>query len=174
MYRQLYYLIIIEIISLFVKTIRVNTKDNTNKQKITLLHVLISNASMLFFSLFYFIMHGIIIYVLCSYNLDIFAWIYLGAGILVLVIRILLLLSSLFSSGTSGTIGTSIPMQYPSMPSPQIQPTNNALNTMLSNNLGLPLASNPTKDGLNLVFNTDIHPDKKLFPTKKKIKDLYK
>jgi hypothetical protein len=171
MYRQLYYLIIIEIISLFVKTIRVNTKDNTNKQKITLLHVLISNASMLFFSLFYFIMHGIIIYVLCSYNLDIFAWIYLGAGILVLVIRILLLLSSLFSSGTSGT---SIPMQYPDMPSPQIQPTNNALNTMLSNNLGLPLASNPTKDGLNLVFNTDIHPDKKLFPTKKKIKDLYK
>ena len=168
MYRQLYYLIIIEIISLFVKTIRVNTKDNTNKQKITLLHVLISNASMLFFSLFYFIMHGIIIYVLCSYNLDIFAWIYLGAGILVLVIRILLLLSSLFSSGTS------IPMQYPGVPSPQILPTNNALNTMLSNNLGLPLASNPTKDGLNLVFNTDIHPDKKLFPTEKNIKDLYK
>ena len=168
MYRQLYYLIIIEIISLFVKTIRVNTKDNTNKQKITLLHVLISNASMLFFSLFYFIMHGIIIYVLCSYNLDIFAWIYLGAGILVLGIRILLLLSSLFSSGTS------IPMQYPGVPSPQIPPTNNALNTMLSNNLGLPLASNPTKDGLNLVFNTDIHPDKKLFPTEKNIKDLYK
>ena len=51
MYRQLYYLIIIEIISLFVKTIHVNIKDTNTIQKIKLSHVLSSNASMLFFSL---------------------------------------------------------------------------------------------------------------------------
>ena len=172
MYRQLYYLIIIEIISLFVKTIRVNIKDNNTIQKIKISHVLSSNASMLFFSLLYFIMHGIIIYVLCSYNLDIFAWIYLGSGVLVLCIRILSLVSSLLSGGTSviASVIPPVPAVLPQMGPIQTSPP---LNDMLRKNLGLDKVSNTTIDGTNLVFNTDIHPNKNLFPTEKKIKDLY-
>ena len=180
MYQQLYYLIIIEIISLFVKTIHVNTKDNNHKEKITLSHILISNASMICFSLLYFIMHGIIIYVLCSYNLDIFAWIYLGLCLLVLCIRIFLLLSPLLSNAVPVTTSRTVPI-----PQPQAEPIDNPIDSMLKKNLGLDSVSGCVLPDVEqhaslpgstrtCVFKTDIHPNKKLFPTKKKIKDLYK
>jgi len=97
MYSQLYYYTVLEIIALFIKTIHVNIKDNDNADTLTVSHLLLSNSSMLLYSLFYFIINGLILYVLCSFSLDFFAWMFVGLVIIVLCIRIFFLVALLIS-----------------------------------------------------------------------------
>ena len=97
MYSQLYYYTVLEIIALFIKTIHVNIKDNDNADTLTVSHLLLSNSSMLLYTLFYFIINGLVLYVLCSFSLDFFAWMFVGLVIIVLCIRIFFLVALLIS-----------------------------------------------------------------------------
>jgi|TARA_B110001450_G_scaffold242007_1_gene251919 hypothetical protein len=143
MYPQLYYYTIVEIITLFVKTIHINTKDNDSIDTVNIGTLLVTNSSMLLYTLFYFIINALILYMLCSYNLQTIAWVYFSITVVVLCIRIYNLLSSLISKVVN-------------VPKPKVEQTlsdPNLLDTIAKAGVSMDPNSIPSLENITKLYN---------------------
>ena len=91
-YIQLKYYTFIHIIVLFIVTIYMNIKDNDNMDMLKPLPVIISNITILGYSLLLFIIHTFILFLLCAYNLSIIAWIFIILVIVIVICCVLFIL----------------------------------------------------------------------------------